>query len=67
MTSQLDIWRVANLLLKRHGEDAPWVAVKRADELKAEGDPLGFETWRRIAKAVDELRRETPKEGERVN
>ncbi len=30
MTSDLDIWRSANLLVKRHGEDAPIHAAMRA-------------------------------------
>ena len=30
MTSDLDIYRTANLLVKRHGEDAPIEAAMRA-------------------------------------
>jgi hypothetical protein len=41
MTSDLDIWRAANLLIKRHGEDAVIVAAQRADELLAKGDVEG--------------------------
>jgi hypothetical protein len=65
--SDLDIWRAANLLLKQHGDDAPWIAAQRADELLANGDPFGCETFKKIAKAVDELGREKPTEGEPVN
>ena len=31
MIPDLDIWRSANVLVKRHGEDAPIHAVMRAD------------------------------------
>jgi hypothetical protein len=30
MTSDLDIWRSANLLMKRHGKDAPIQAAMRS-------------------------------------
>ena len=33
MTSNLDIYRSANMLVKRHGEDAPIHAAMRADAM----------------------------------
>ncbi len=44
MTSDLDIWRSAQVLMKRHGEAAPIEdasieAAMRADELLAAGRP----------------------------
>jgi triphosphoribosyl-dephospho-CoA synthetase len=62
-----DILRAAQLLVKRHGADAPVIAAQRADELLKEGDFDGAAVWRRILHAVEELRRVTPKVGERVN
>ena len=62
-----DIFRAAQLLVKRHGADAPIVAAQRADELFNEGDLDGVAVWRRILHAVEELQRVTPKVGERVN
>ncbi|HWI25350.1 MAG TPA: hypothetical protein VN668_00145 [Stellaceae bacterium] len=41
-TSDLDIWRAAHLLIKRHGADAAVVAAQRADELLAAGDVEGL-------------------------
>ena len=38
MLPDLDIWRSANLLVKRHGEDAPIRAAMRADAMLEEGD-----------------------------
>jgi len=37
-TSDPDIWRVAQLIAKRHGTDARIVAAQCADELFNEGD-----------------------------
>ena len=55
MIADIDIWRAANILLKRHGADAATVAVE------------GCAVWKRILAAVDELTRTKPAEGERVN
>ncbi len=56
MTSDLDIYRSANLLVKRHGPDAPIHAAMRADELLEAGDLDGCAVWRRILRATEELR-----------
>jgi hypothetical protein len=50
----LDIQRAANLLLKRHSEDAPIMAAQRADELLASGDLEGVQVWKVILSAVEE-------------
>ncbi len=55
MTSDLDIWRSANVLVKRHGNDAPIEAAMRADAMLDKGDLDGCAVWRRIVKAVEEL------------
>ena len=65
--ADLDIWRVAALLVKRHGKDASIFAAQRIDELLAEGDLDGRAVWQRILEAVKELERAKPAEGERVN
>ena len=65
--SDPDIWRAAQLMVKRHGVDAPIVAAKRADELFEEGDLDGAAVWKRILHAVEELQRVRPRVGERVN
>ena len=67
MISDPDIWRAAQLLVKRHGADAPIVAAQRADELFDQGDLDGTAVWKRILHAVEELQRTKPKLGERVN
>ncbi len=55
MTSNLDIYRAAHLLIERHGDDAPIEAAMRADELMETGDMEGRAVWLRIVKAVEEL------------
>jgi hypothetical protein len=65
--SDPDIWRAAQLIVKRHGADAPIVAAQRADELFNEGDLDGAAVWRRILHAVEELLKVSPRVGERVN
>jgi hypothetical protein len=55
MTSRMDIWRAANLLVDQHGADAPTRAAQRADKLLAAGDMKGRAVWLGILKAVEEL------------
>ncbi len=38
MVPELDIYRSANVLVKRHGEDAPIEAAMRADAMLDKGD-----------------------------
>ncbi len=64
MTEETDIWRAADLLVKRHGADAAIVAAQRADERMAEGDLDGQMIWKRILAVVRELQRK-PAAGER--
>ncbi len=58
MTSDLDTYRCAHLLIKRHGDDAPIEAAMRADERLAAGDIDGKAVWLRIVKAIEELQSE---------
>jgi hypothetical protein len=57
---EIDIWRAANLMLKRYGDKAPEESAARADELAAAGDDDGAMTWRRITDAVRQLANNTP-------
>ncbi len=52
MTSDLDTYRAAHLLIKRHGHDAPIEAAMRADDLAEDGDMEGQVVWLRIVKAI---------------
>ncbi len=55
MTSDIDTYRAAQLLIKRHGDDAPIEAAMRVDELMEAGDMEGRAVWLRIVKAIAEL------------
>jgi hypothetical protein len=57
---EIDIWRAANLMLKRYGEKAFEESSARADELAAGGDHDGVSTWRRITAAVVQLANNVP-------
>ncbi len=67
MIPDLDIYRTANLLVKQHGEDAPIEAAIRADAMLEAGDLDGYAVWRRVLRAVEELRWSGPKEYEQIN
>jgi hypothetical protein len=53
--SDLDIWRAANLLIRRYGVDAELVAAQRADLMLDRWDRDGRLVWMRIRRAIAEL------------
>ena len=55
MIPEIDIWRVANLMLTRYGDEALAEGTKRAEELAADGDLAGVATWLRVIDAVRQL------------
>ena len=63
----LDIYRTANVLIKQQGEDAPIHAAMRAVAMLDKGELDGYVVWQRVLKAVGDLWREGPVEGERAN
>ena len=67
MTSDLNIYRSANLLIKRYGDDAPIEVAMRADELMEAGDMEGRAVWLRIVKAVEALLSEKGPENVKVH
>jgi hypothetical protein len=58
---EIDIWRAAQLMLKRYGDQALKESAARANELALTGDDDGAATWRRIMAAVAELADTTPR------
>jgi hypothetical protein len=67
VVSDVDVWRAANVLIREHGADAALIAAQRGDALLKEGDVEGQRVFVAIVKAISELVRLTPNEGERVN
>ena len=55
MIPEIDIWRVANLMLTRYGEEAVLEGAEHAHELAAEGDRDGAAIWLRITNAIAQL------------
>jgi|SRR6516162_8047119 hypothetical protein len=59
---EIDIWRVANLMLTRYGEEAMLEGAQRAHELAADGDRAGAATWLRITAVIGQLANTTSPE-----
>ena len=57
---EIHIWRAATLMLKRYGGRALEQSRTRIDELAADGDNDGADTWCRITIAVEQLANTTP-------
>ncbi len=62
-----EIYRAANILVKRHGDDAPIEAAMRADAMLESGDLEGLAVWKRILRAIEEIQGTAPKSGEAVH
>ena len=58
MISDLEIYRAANLVIKRHGGDAVIEAARMVDRI---GDPEGRALWQRIRRAIEVL--QAPSDG----
>jgi hypothetical protein len=55
MVPDPDIYRAANLLIDRHGEEALVAAAMMIDLMVELGDPEGRQVWRRIKAAIEQL------------
>ncbi len=57
---EIDIWGVANLMLKRYGNRARQESARHADELWAAGDATGEVIWLRVGDVIGQLANTTP-------
>jgi len=57
---EIDIWRAAQRMLKRYGDNALEESAARTNELALAGDDDGATTRRRFMAAVTELANKTP-------
>ncbi len=64
MTSALDIYRSAKLLIDQHGEDAARHAAMCANTFLEAGDREGRRVWLSILEAIKELQRTRPRRDE---
>ena len=55
MVSDLDIWRAANLLIRKHGADVELAAAKRAGLMLDRDEDEGRLLWSRIRRAIEDL------------
>ena len=60
MTSDLDIYRSAKLLIDQRGKDAPVCAAMQADKCLEAGNLDGKATWMRVIGAIKELLNQQP-------
>ncbi len=60
MTSDLDIYRTAAVLMRERGEDAVIEAAMRADAQLDKGDMDGRAVWLRVLAAIKELAAQEP-------
>ena len=67
MTSDLDVYRSAKLLIDHHGDEAPIHAAMQADAMLDKGDLDGAAVWRRIVGDINELLSTRPSDGESVH
>jgi hypothetical protein len=54
---EIEIWRVAVLMIKRYADEAEANSFGRAEELAAEGDHAGAAIWRRVTVAIEQTYR----------
>ena len=52
---EIEIWRVAVLMVDRYADEAEANSFMRAMELAAEGDHAGAAIWRRVTVAIEQL------------
>jgi len=52
---EIDIWRSANHMVRQYGVNAGYEAGRKAGDLLKAGDKEGFEVWRSIARAIEEM------------
>ena len=54
MTSEIDIYRTASLLIRGHGQDAALEAAQHADAMLDKGSLDGQRVWKRVLAAEAE-------------
>jgi hypothetical protein len=67
LMDDIETWRMADLLVKEFGDEAVFIASRRADAMLEQGDPGGFTEWLRVARAIETLTNKGRGEGEAVN
>ena len=55
MIQEIDIWRVAVLMVNRYADEAKANSDRRAAELATDGDHAGAAIWRRVTVGIEQL------------
>ena len=55
MIADPDIYRVADLLIRQHGDDALVYTARKATAMFEENDMEGAQVWKQVLDAVEEL------------
>jgi len=53
---EIDIWQAAKLLIRQHGTQAELEAAKYVGGMVKRGDFAGEAAWKRVLRAIEELR-----------
>jgi len=67
LMDEIDTWRTAGSLMTQHGDMAGVTVAQHADALFTKNDHLGAAIWNRIGRAIAELQRQKPHQGESMN
>ena len=65
--SEADVWAAARQIMKMEPKYPSITAAQRADGLLDEGDMEGSAFWISVTKALEEMERQRPRNGEAVN
>ncbi|NML88784.1 hypothetical protein HHL26_06845 [Sphingobium sp. TB-6] len=55
MTRDQELWGMASVLLRQHGDRAPVVVAERIGQLASEGKAEGVAMWKEVARRLERL------------
>lgn len=55
MNRDQELWGMASMLLRQHGERAPVVVAERIGQLASEGEGEGVALWKEVAWRLERL------------
>lgn len=55
MTRDQELWGVASMVLRQHGDRAPVVVAEKIGQLAREGKAEGVALWKEVARRLEQL------------
>ncbi|KKW92937.1 DUF6961 family protein [Sphingobium chungbukense] len=55
MTRDQELWGMASMVLRQHGDRAPVVVAERIGQLASEGKAEGVALWKEVARRLEQL------------